>query len=216
MDYEDGELRYFLKRYPALVSISSNIVDAYNILEQSFSTGGKLMIAGNGGSAADAEHIAGELMKRFCITRPLPDNMIRRLIAIDDVRGKKLSASIEKGLPTLSLVNHEALLTAYMNDVDAEGVFAQQICGYGCSSDVFLGISTSGNSDNIINAAIMARAMDIKVIALTGMTGGKLADYSDITVKVPETETWKIQELHLPIYHFWCKCLEEHFFAKVD
>ena len=172
-------------------------------------------IAGNGGSAADAEHIAGELMKRFKILRPVSSEYAEKLVAVDAERGSALAKNLECSLMAIPLVAHEALTTAYINDVDGLGVFAQQLFGYGRKGDVFLGISTSGNSKNVMNATVVARASGIKVIGLTGAKGGELAEVSDVAVKVPETETYMIQELHLPIYHCWCLMLEDKFFGEL-
>lgn len=204
----------FINRYPSLSSIRQNLTDAYLILEECFLKGGKLLIAGNGGSAADSEHIAGELMKRFKLPRPVSQELKEKLSGIDPQRGIKLARNLECALPAIPLVAHEALTTAYINDVDGLGVFAQQLFGYGKKGDVFLGISTSGNSNNILNATVVARALGIKVIGLTGAAGGELAEVADAVVKVPETETYLIQELHLPIYHCWCLMLEDRFFHK--
>lgn len=203
-----------LKRYPRLVPIVNDIISAYKIIEESYSNGGKLLIAGNGGSAADSEHIAGELMKRFRIPRPVPVEFADKLTAVDPERGFALAKNLERGLMAIPLVAHEALTTAYINDVDGLGVFAQQLYGYGKCGDVFLGISTSGNSKNIMNATVVARASGIKVVGLTGAKGGELADVADVAVRVPETETYMIQELHLPIYHCWCLMLEDYFFGS--
>ena len=202
-----------VKRYPKLEKIVDNITEAYLVLEECYDNGGKLLVAGNGGSAADAEHIAGELMKRFKRPRPVPDEFARKLREVDPVRGELLAENLECALMAIPLVAHEALTTAYINDVDGLGVFAQQLYGFGRRGDVFLGISTSGNSENIINAAVVARAIGIKTIGLTGADGGVLAEIADVTVKVPETETYMVQELHLPVYHCWCLMLEERFFG---
>lgn len=201
-------------RYPCLIDIKEDIIAAYFLLEECYENNGKLLIAGNGGSAADAEHIAGELMKRFKLPRPVPAEFAEKLKKVDPVRGEELSNNLERGLMSIPLVAHEALSTAYINDVDGLGVFAQQLYGFGRAGDVFLGISTSGNSRNVINATVVARALDIKVIGLTGKQGGELAKASDVAIKVPETETYMIQELHLPIYHCLCLMLEEHFFGN--
>ena len=174
-------------------------------MEECYENGGKLLVAGNGGSAADSEHIAGELMKRFKIQRPVSKEYAEKLIEIDPERGPSLAKNLEQSLMAIPLVAHEALTTAYINDVDGLGVFAQQLMGFGKEGDVFLGISTSGNSKNVMNATVVARASGLKVIGLTGATGGQLADVSDVAIKVPETETYMIQELHLPVYH--CLCL---------
>lgn len=204
-----------LDRYPVLESIRKNIIEAYLIMEECYLNGGKLLIAGNGGSAADAEHIAGELMKRFKILRPVSSEYAEKLVAVDAERGSALAKNLECSLLAIPLVAHEALTTAYINDVDGLGVFAQQLFGYGRKGDVFLGISTSGNSKNVMNATVVARASGIKVIGLTGAKGGELAEVSDVAVKVPETETYMIQELHLPIYHCWCLMLEDKFFGEL-
>lgn len=203
-----------IDRYPILEEIREDIISAYLIMEECYINNGKLLIAGNGGSAADAEHIAGELMKQFKIRRTVDSEYADKLKAVDVVRGVKLAENLEQSLMAIPLVAHEALTTAYINDVDGLGVFAQQLFGYGREGDVFLGISTSGNSRNIMNATVVARATGIKVIGLTGATGGELAEVSDVAVKVPETETYMIQELHLPIYHCWCLMLEDKFFGK--
>lgn len=203
-----------IERYPKLVSIRQEIIDAYLMMEESYENGGKLLIAGNGGSAADSEHIAGELMKRFKILRPVSKEYAEKLKEVDPVRGAELSKNLECSLMAIPLVAHEALTTAYINDVDGLGVFAQQLFGYGRKGDVFLGISTSGNSKNIMNATVVARASGIKVVGLTGAKGGELAKVADVAVKAPETETYMIQELHLPIYHCWCLMLEDHFFGE--
>lgn len=203
-----------IERYPVLSNIKDDIIKGYLLMEECYLNGGKLLIAGNGGSAADSEHIAGELMKRFKIQRPVSDEFADKLCKIDNVRGPKLAQNLECALMAIPLVAHEALSTAYINDVDGLGVFAQQLFGYGRCGDVFLGISTSGNSKNVMNATVVARALGIKVLGLTGASGGELATVADVTVKVPETETYMIQELHLPIYHCWCLMLEDKFFGK--
>ena len=202
-----------ISRYPKLEKCRQQIMEAYMILEGCFDSEGKLLIAGNGGSAADAEHIAGELMKSFKLPRPVPLEFANRMQAIDAERGKTLAKNLERGLPAIPLVAHEALSTAYLNDVDGLGVFAQQLYGFGRSGDVFLGISTSGNSKNVLNAAIVAKALEMKVIGLTGNDGGELAKVADAVIKVPEVETYQIQELHLPVYHCLCLMLEEKFFG---
>lgn len=200
-------------RYPSLETCRESIIDAYQIMEDCYSHDGKLLIAGNGGSAADSEHIAGELMKRFETPRPVPAEFAEKLKSVDPVRGVDLSKNLERGLMAIPLVAHEAMTTAYINDVDGQGVFAQQLYGFGRPGDVFLGISTSGNSKNVMSATVVARALGIKVIGLTGAKGGELAKAADVAVKVPQTETYMIQELHLPVYHCWCLMLEDHFFG---
>lgn len=203
-----------LQRYPILKEIKSDIIDGYKLLEECYLNGHKVLIAGNGGSAADAEHIAGELMKSFKIQRKVSKEYADKLKEIDSIRGERLANNLENALMAIPLVAHEALTTAYINDVDGLGVFAQQLHGYGQEGDVFLGISTSGNSKNIMYATVVARAKGIKILGLTGETGGELKDVADVAVRVPERETYMIQELHLPIYHCWCLMLEEKFFAR--
>lgn len=202
-----------VERYPVLNSVKQDIIDAYLLMEECYEHDGKLLIAGNGGSAADSEHIAGELMKRFNTPRPVTQELAEKLKSIDPIRGENLSKNLEHGLMAIPLVAHEALSTAYINDVDGLGVFAQQLFGFGRPGDVFLGISTSGNSENVISATVVARALGIKVIGLTGAKGGELSNVADVTVKVPGLETYMIQELHLPVYHCWCLMLEDKFFG---
>lgn len=208
--YKHVEL--LIKRYPCLADVEQSIIDAYLTLEECYLNGGKVLIAGNGGSAADAEHIAGELMKSFKKPRPINEELANKLREIDSVRGEQLAKNLERTLMAITLVAHESLTTAYINDVDGLGVFAQQLFGFGKEGDVFIGISTSGNSKNVMNATVVARAMGIKVVGLTGKTGGELATVADVAIKVPETETYMIQELHLPVYHCLCMMLEDRFF----
>ena len=205
-----------LARYPQLEVCKDDIISAYEIMEACFSSDHKLLIAGNGGSAADSEHIAGELMKRFKTPRPVPRDFAEKLKSIDSERGENLAHNLERGLMAIPLVAHEALSTAYINDVDGLGVFAQQLYGFGRPGDVFLGISTSGNSKNVMSATVVARALNIKVIGLTGANGGELASVADVAIKVPETETYMIQELHLPVYHCLCLMLEDRFFGETQ
>ena len=201
-----------ITRYPVLTGSLEDILKAYEILEQSYANGGKLLIAGNGGSCSDANHIVGELMKGFCSRRPLSEEMKQKLIEINSEQGADLSEKLQAALPTIALDNHNALNTAFLNDVDGYMTYAQQVNGYAENGDVFLGISTSGNSKNILYAAITAKAKRAKVIGLTGRTGGKLLELADVCIRVDETETYKIQELHLPVYHCLCLMLEERFF----
>lgn len=207
-------LDLLIERYSQLEVCKSDIEKAYLVLEKCYENDNKLLIAGNGGSAADSEHIAGELMKRFKILRPVDAEFADRLRNIDSVRGDNLAKNLERGLMAIPLVAHEALTTAYINDVDGLGVFAQQLYGFARNGDVFLGISTSGNSKNVMSATVVARALGVKVIGLTGKTGGELAEVADVVIKVPETETYMIQELHLPVYHCLCLMLEERFFGE--
>ena len=151
-------------------------------------------------------------MKRFKRPRPVSTEFAKKLKEVDPIRGKDLAENLECSLMAIPLVAHEALTTAYINDVDGLGVFAQQLFGFGRPGDVFVGISTSGNSRNIMSATVVARALGIKIIGLTGANGGELATVADVCVKAPELETYMIQEYHLPIYHCWCLMLEDRFF----
>ena len=203
-----------IKRYPILERVREDIDVVYGILERCYENGGKLLIAGNGGSAADAEHIVGELMKGFVKRRPVTEEMKEALEKADPVRGKELSEKLQGGLPAIALVDHAALSTAFANDVDGMLSYAQQVNGYGKPGDVFLGISTSGNAVNVMYAAVTAKAKGMKVVGLTGKDGGKLAGIADAAVIVPEMETYKIQELHLPVYHALCLMLEHRFYEQ--
>lgn len=205
-----------LERYPELAEQKENIIDAYNILENSYAKGGKLLVAGNGGSAADSEHIVGELMKGFENPRKLPQEYKKSLIAVDFNLGSVLSENLQVGLPAMALDGHLALSTAYMNDCEPLLCFAQQVNGFGKKGDVFLGISTSGNSKNILYAATVAKAKGMKVIGLTGAKDSKLSAMADITVRSSQTRTYMIQEHHLPIYHCLCLMLEDRFFGGND
>ena len=209
---ETAYLEELISRYPVLEPIKVSVMEAYEILKECFETGHKLLLAGNGGSAADSEHIVGELMKGFVKRRQVPDSMAGKMERIDEKAGKELALKLQGGLPAIALSGHPALSTAFLNDVEGELIYAQQVYGYGQEGDVLWGISTSGNAANIHYAAVTAKAKGMKVIGLTGKDGGKMAGYSDAAVIVPEQETFKIQELHLPIYHALCLMLEEHFF----
>ena len=208
MDY----LQRLIERYPRLEPVKGDIKAAFDVIAESYTGGGKLLIAGNGGSAADAEHIVGELMKNFIKKRELPLSFISDITGIDKKIAEYLIPRLQPGLPAIALSSHASLNTACINDIDGYITFAQQVYGYGKEGDVFLGISTSGNSENVFYAAITARAKKLKVIALTGASGGKLKPISDVCICVPETEVYKIQELHLPVYHILCLMLEDYFF----
>ncbi len=201
---EMNHLARLTERYPALVKMEDEIKRAYEIIKDSYEKGGKLLVCGNGGSAADSDHIVGELMKGFYKQRKLLAEEKRRF----GEQGEKLQGA----LPAIALTQHGALSTAFLNDVDPEMVFAQQVYGYGREGDVFLGLSTSGNSVNVISAAKVAAAKGMKVIAMTGKGGGALKTCSDVCLIVPAQVTADVQELHLPIYHALCAMLEDYFF----
>lgn len=203
-----------IERYPSLEPIKQELIDAYLIMEESYVKGGKLLVVGNGGSAADSEHIVGELMKGFKMPRKMTSEFSEKLKAVDPELGDVLANNLQGALPAIALDGHPALTTAYMNDCEPLLCFAQQVNGFGKPEDVFLGISTSGNSKNILYAATVAKAKGMKVIGLTGAKDSKLMKYADVCVKATNTETYMIQELHLPIYHCWCLMLEDRFFGR--
>ncbi|MDR0475850.1 MAG: SIS domain-containing protein [Treponema sp.] len=205
-------LQQLIERYPRLEALSSEITNACDTIIKTFTNGGKLLIAGNGGSAADAAHITGELMKNFIKKRKLPEEFIREINEADPEIAEYLIPRLQPALPAIDLSNHASLNTACINDIDGNITFAQQVYGYGNEGDVFFCISTSGNSKNILYAAVTAKAKKIKIISLTGANGGNLKQISDVSIIVPETETYKIQELHLPVYHCLCLMIEDHFF----
>ena len=195
-----------------MLPVACDINAAFDVIAESFAKGGKLLIAGNGGSAADAEHIVGELMKSFVKKRNLPDFFIADIADVDSEMAEYIVPRLQPGLPAIALSGHASLSTAAINDIDGNIVFAQQLYGYGKKGDVFLGISTSGNAKNVLYAAATARAKRMNLVALTGGKGGKLRDFADVSIVVPETDTYKIQELHLPVYHCLCMMLEDYFF----
>lgn len=203
-----------IDRYLELKGQRQNIIAAYIILEESYANGGKLLVAGNGGSAADSEHIVGELMKGFENSRKLPQEYKNRLISVDQELGATLGENLQGALPAIALDGHSTLSTAYMNDCEPLLCFAQQVNGFGNTGDVFLGISTSGNSKNILYAATVAKAKGMKVIALTGAKDSKLSALADVTIRSSQTRTYMIQEHHLPIYHCLCLMLEDRFFGE--
>lgn len=203
-----------IDRYPKLIVCKDDIIKAYDILETAFSNERKLLVCGNGGSASDSEHIVGELMKEFKLKRKVYANQAEAMKNIDPEMGSTLAENLQGALPAICLTGHSALTTAFMNDANADLVFAQQVNGYGKEKDVFLGISTSGNSKNVCYAAITAKAKGLKVIGLTGSRESKISKLGDCCIRVPETETYKIQELHLPVYHCLCMMLEDKFFGK--
>ncbi len=205
------EMEKLMQNYPQLKLTRETIEEAYEQMRLCYLAKGKLMFCGNGGSAADCEHIVGELMKEYRISRAIPREFaeqLKRYGAKDEMLQNIMGA-----LPAVTLTSNTGFFTAFCNDNDAEYVFAQQVYGLGRENDILFVLTTSGNSPNIINASIMARAMGIKVIALTGSGGGKMKEYADILIDVPEKETARVQELHLPVYHALCGMLEEYFYG---
>jgi D-sedoheptulose 7-phosphate isomerase len=209
----EDQLNILIMRYPQLEACREDIKKAYLLLEEAYQKGRKLLVCGNGGSASDSEHIVGELMKEFKLKRRVFSDHAAALKKVDPELGQVLADNLQGALPAISLTGHSSLQTAFINDANADLIFAQQVNGYGKTGDVFLGISTSGNSKNVIYAAVNAKAKGLKVIGLTGVKDNKLMKYADVCIRVPETETYKIQELHLPVYHCLCLMLEEKFFG---
>jgi D-sedoheptulose 7-phosphate isomerase len=210
----EEHLNHLIDRYPKLIVCKEDIMRAYELLEAAYQNGRKLLVCGNGGSASDSEHIVGELMKEFKLKRKIYGNQATALKEIDPELGQVLADNLQGALPAISLTGHSSLQTAYMNDAVPELVFAQQVNGYGQTGDVFLGISTSGNSQNVLYAAIAAKAKGLKVIGLTGQCQNRLMQYADVCICVPEVDTYKVQELHLPVYHCLCMMLEDKFFGQ--
>jgi D-sedoheptulose 7-phosphate isomerase len=206
-------LEQLVERYPALDACRAEIASAFDALVKCYSAGGKLLVCGNGGSSADADHIVGELMKGFLSRRPLPAIFRDRLRAVDPVMGLALAEKLQAALPAINLSASSALSTAFANDVSAELVYAQAANGYGKAGDVLLGISTSGNAANVRAALCVARALGMRTIGLTGSGGGRMASLCDILIAVPASATFEVQELHLPVYHCLCAMVEDHFFA---
>ena len=208
MDY----IAQLIERYPVLASVENEIRTGYQVLERAYTNHKKLLVGGNGGSCADAEHIVGELMKGFVKKREIPKTMQERLLGLDQELGKQLANGLQSSLRAIAITGHAGLSTAFANDVDPEMTYAQQGNGYGDEGDVLLAISTSGNSKNLIYAALTARAKDMPVVLLSGKDGGKLRAIADVSIVVPNQKTYQIQELHLPIYHALCLQLEDKFF----
>jgi len=207
-------LEELLKRFEELKPMRESLLEAYHCMENCYRQGGKILICGNGGSAADAEHIAGELMKGFILKRPLPAEEFDKITAAfpQDEKAVWLAENLQCALPAIPLVNHTSLISAVSNDTSADMVYAQQVYGYGKPGDVLIAISTSGNAANVINAVKTAKAFGLKTLCLTGGSGGDLVSLCDINLVAPATETYRIQEYHLPIYHALCIMVEREWF----
>ena len=191
-----------INRYPELDFCAKDIEKAVELMVDTYKKGGKILVCGNGGSASDSDHIVGELMKGFMLKRPVSDERIP----------EELRKGLQASLPAISLPSQSAILSAFINDVDPMMMYAQLVYGYAKSEDLFIGLSTSGNSKNVVNAAEVAKALGVKTLALTGKNESKLSEICDVTIKVPQSETYKIQELHLPVYHYMCAEVEKTFF----
>jgi D-sedoheptulose 7-phosphate isomerase len=213
-DQQNRHIDTLIERIPRLLGCRQDINDAYVLLKKAYSNNRKLLVCGNGGSASDSEHIVGELMKEFRLKRKVYVNQAEAMKAIDPEMGQILAENLQGALPAICLTGHSALTTAFMNDANADLIFAQQVNGYGKPNDVFLGISTSGNSKNVLYAAITAKSKGLSVIGLTGEAESRVSEIADVCIRVPETETYKIQELHVPVYHCLCLMLEEYFFGR--
>ena len=197
-------LKELLERYPELTECEEQIKAAMELIRDTYKNGGKVLVCGNGGSCSDSEHIVGELMKGFKLMRPVTDERIP-----EDLR-----CGLQGALPAISLPSQTGILSAFINDVDPEMMYAQLVYGYATEKDLLIGLSTSGNSINVVNAARIAKAVGAKAMAMTGKKESKLSEICDACIQVPETETYKIQELHLPVYHYLCAQIEADHFDK--
>ena len=202
-----------IERYPALAGCRVDIENAVDAVEKAYRAGGKLLLCGNGGSCADCEHISGELMKGFLKKRPLGDEKKREMRANYPEIDEAVLDKLQDALPAIPLTSLSALNSAFCNDVDPSLIYAQSVLALGKKGDALIAMSTSGNSKNVVEAAKVAKSLGLCVIALTGMSGGKLKEISDVCICAPECETFKVQELHLPIYHYICAEIEKRFFA---
>lgn len=191
-------------RYPALEVCRQDIEKALSLMIETYKKGGKILICGNGGSASDSEHIVGELLKGFILKRPVLDERIP----------EHLCKGLQGSLPAISLPSQCAILSAFINDVDPEMMYAQLVYGYAKPEDLVIGLSTSGNSKNVVNAMEVAKCLGVRTIAMTGKKESKLSELSDVTIRVPEVETYKVQEYHLPVYHYLCAEVEKVFFKE--
>lgn len=209
----DSILNELLNRYPLLFPLKDAIGEASGAMISCFEHGNKILICGNGGSSSDSDHIAGELLKGFENRRPLADALKKELSLSDPERGAYLAEKLQSGLPAIALSAHTGLMTAVANDNDPALIYAQQVTAFGLRGDLLIGISTSGSAQNVIDAAITARAKGLTVLGLTGETGGRLKEHCDILVNVPGRRTAWVQELHLPVYHTLCLMVENHFFG---
>jgi len=207
-------LQQLLNRYSNLSFLEEQIRNATKIIINSYKNGGKVLVCGNGGSSSDADHIVGELMKSFEGQRPLNAELRDSMKKLFPERGSILAEKLQQGLPAVSLTVHNALITAIANDIHGDMIFAQQVTGLGNKGDVLIGLSTSGNSQNVVDAFIVAKAIGLKTIGMTGETGGKMKDLCDVLINVPEKRTAFVQELHLPVYHVICMMVENELFNK--
>ena len=204
----------FFSRHADLVPLRAGVLQTIELLAGVYRSGGKLLLCGNGGSAADCDHIAGELLKGFLLRRPVSAGFAGAMQASFGTQGAAVAAKLQQGLPAISLVAHGAALSAFANDVDPTLVYAQQVLAYGKPGDVLLGISTSGNAENVVAAVMCAKAQGLTAIGLTGRSGGRLAELADFALVSPQTETYRIQEDHLALYHLICGAVEYELFDE--
>ena len=212
MDQIQNEIGVLLTNYPQLINCIDDIVSSYELMRNACMKGGIILTCGNGGSAADAEHIVGELMKGFKLKRPVSDELRNEFISVFPDDGAYLANNLQRGIPAISLVSQSSIISAYSNDVAHDMAFAQQVFVYGAAGDVLLCISTSGNARNVVNACKVAKTIGVVSIGLTGESGGELINICDVTIRVPAIETFRVQEYHIPIYHALCAMLEMDFF----
>jgi len=215
-DMKTAILNELSARFPQLAPLEAVMLEAAGCLIRCYEQGGKVLVCGNGGSCSDADHLVGELMKGFEHHRPLGQPLKAALIKSGGERGSYLAEKLQQGLPAISLAAHSALVTAVANDTDPSLVFAQQVAGYGKAGDILIALSTSGNSQNVVDAIIAAKAFGLMVIGLTGETGGQMKNRCDLLINVPEKRTARVQELQLPVYHALCMMVEAHFFGNSD
>lgn len=201
-------------RYPALAHLKDDIKTVVDLLLKCYQDEGTIYTCGNGGSAADSEHMVAEIMKGFRLKRRLTKGQTQEIAEVYPDEAMEIAQNLEQSIPAISLVSNSALLTAFANDVDPDYIFAQQIFGLGKQGDILVAISTSGNSVNVVNAAKVALARKLKVIALTGEGGGKLKEHASITIHAPSNDVARIQEYHLPIYHCICSMIEDIVFSE--
>lgn len=206
-------LNELLTRYPTLTACEDAIVAARDAIIDCYEKGCKVLLCGNGGSCADCDHIVGELMKGFLKKRPLSEERRAEMKAASPDLSEDVLAKLQTGLPAVSLPAITGLNSAFCNDVDPELIYAQSLLGLAKAGDILIALSTSGNAKNVAHAVAVAKALGVTVIGMTGECGGKLAASADICIRVPEKETFKVQELHLPVYHYLCAAVEAHFFS---
>lgn len=207
-------LENLMQDLPVLLGCRSVIEESFEIIRQCYLNGGKVMVCGNGGSAADSEHIVGELMKGFILKRKICSCDREQIMSLFPAEGNYLCDNLQGALPAISLVSQISISTAFINDVAADMVYAQQVYGYAKSGDVLIGISTSGNAINVLNAFKVGKAFGVKCIGMTGETGGLMKDFCDAVINVPSGTTYKTQEYHQSVYHALCAMIEEEFFGK--